>query len=260
MIIPAIDSNAVRPVGSGASKPILCTRIGVVNGKIHLTIFQQCGILSMMSNTNPVLDRSIRLEIAGTLRTASSLGCNGASVLIFVAAGYPKGYTDPDGKWVINNVAAGQNKTREFASQPMNSMSSAKNYFGGFFGVFVFNPESSGDFPEQLSPFGVPVLFSIVLENGLNDFVNESAYYNNDDNAFTRGTFTASPVIMDNGNYEIKVTITIRDGHSLPRSRTGIVAFAGGNEISTDGRIDQAKVNRIAFEALEYAYNSNAND
>jgi RHS repeat-associated protein len=169
------------------------------------------------------------------------------------AGNNPIKYIDPDGEWVVNNIAVGQNKTRDFASNPKILKSVDRHYFGGCQGGFVFDSHSvtMSNKPRKLFSSNFT---RIELENGLNDFIKKSAEYNNDNNSRSSGILTAREERMDNGIYEIKATITVRDGVSTPRSRTGTIAFAGFSEISTDGQIDQAKVYAIAYKTVEYTY------
>jgi hypothetical protein len=71
-----------------------------------------------MSNASFVLTKkffSLTLpELAGTTRATSSLGGSLASVAVFASEGYPVKYTDPDGEFLINNVARGAPSARDY--------------------------------------------------------------------------------------------------------------------------------------------------
>ena len=58
---------------------------------------------------------------------------------------------------------------------------------------------------------------------------------------------TAKAKLKENGVYEISVTVST---NLSARDTTGVVAYAGENEIMTDGKIDQAKVDKIANNSI----------
>lgn len=89
------------------------------------------------------------------------------------------------------------------------------------------------------SYFGKNIGFSQKLENAL----LQADRYKNDNNPNTKAKVTAKATLAEDGVYEIKISVTTNI--SLEKT-DGVVAYAGENEIMTDGKIDQEKINAIA--------------
>jgi hypothetical protein len=169
------------------------------------------------------------------------------------AGNNPVKYTDPDGEWVINNVAAGQNKTRDFILDISNS----KKYLNQA-ANFVFDPDSNFSLPSIVTngPF-YPI--RINLPDNLDSAIKMATRYANDESSLTNGYLTSlSAREIKKGVYEINISVTITNGVSRPDTRTGTIAFAGANEVlKNDGKtIDDDKVRRIAYEAINIVNNS----
>lgn len=151
------------------------------------------------------------------------------------AANNPVKYTDPDGNFVINNALLGD-KTKNFAiKEGKNSL-----YLNGNFQPVIFSNsfDTNPGFPMP-SYFGKNIGFSQKLENAL----LQADRYKNDNNPNTKAKVTAKATLAEDGVYEIKISVTTNI--SLEKT-DGVVAYAGENEIMTDGKIDQEKINAIA--------------
>ena len=165
------------------------------------------------------------------------------------AGNNPVKYVDPDGNYLINNVAQGARSAREFAQQQGTTFYSSDNYFGVYVGAFVFYAEhTSANLP---SPVGSVRLNRIVLPGNMNNILTYAIAVKNSETQETRSRITADAIDMGNERYEIQITVSI----SGRRNITETIAFAGAREIMTDGIKDQSKVDRIANDIINITLN-----
>ena len=142
---------------------------------------------------------------------------------------------DPDGRFIINNALL-ENKTKSFAiKEGKNS-----HYLNGNYTPTIFS------FPSDKRP-GFPI-FSFFEKNigftqSLEDALNFANILRNDNNPTTNSKIYAEAKIKENGIYEIKITISTNLSN---KTTSGIVAYAGEEEIILNGKIDQTKINEIA--------------
>ncbi|GHT78436.1 hypothetical protein FACS1894130_04990 [Spirochaetia bacterium] len=200
-------------------------------------------------------------------KTATITGGSGKfSHIFFIEFSNPIKYTDPDGRWVINNVAVGAKSARDFASQEMTWSSGLSNYFGGNSSediipfAYVFNPDFTSSVPQITSKISIVQPRIILDSKDFNNTLIRAGYIAHDNDPNTTASVTYTVDKMKNGNYEIKATVNITiNGHSqLPQK--GTVAFAGQSEITTNGEIDQNKIDSIGYDAVWYTFNSSPND
>jgi hypothetical protein len=169
------------------------------------------------------------------------------------AGNNPVKYTDPDGEYLINNTAQGARNARDYAQSTTNQ---SENYFGNFIGAFVFDPKfSTTDKPSPILPIKTYSPENIELPRNMNQSLKAAINIKNSGSSEIQSKITANAEIMDNGRFEIKVTVSI----SGEKDRTATVAFAGAKEIMSDGNIDQAKVNKIANETINIVLNQPRN-
>ena len=164
------------------------------------------------------------------------------------AGNNPVKYVDPDGKYLINNVARNTRNARNFASAtspigtPINSLSI------GF--TQVFQPGTSimitvrpKDFVNQIMPFNTGIELDPKLTVALDIALNNRDISN----------ITASAKKMENGNFEI--TVTVRIGRQPVAAST--VAFADRAEVLNEqGGIDRDKVKNIANDTINIVRNT----
>jgi hypothetical protein len=75
---------------------------------------------------------------AGTLRAVSSPGYGGASATVFVLAGYPEGYTDPDGREALASEITKEQYDEKASQEIINSYPGWKR-LGEYFRVPAFS-------------------------------------------------------------------------------------------------------------------------
>jgi hypothetical protein len=164
-------------------------------------------------------------------------------------ANNPIKYVDPDGRYLINNVAARQN-ARDFANRPSTFSDNTDRYFGGgYVGAHVFSTEFTN--ANRPSPIFQGGTTRIELPNNMNQTLRVAISIKNNRNSQIQSGIKASAVEMKNGRYEVRVTVSMTG----ERNRTETVAFAGANEIMTDGVLDQSKIDKIANDTINIALN-----
>jgi hypothetical protein len=174
------------------------------------------------------------------------------------AGNNPVKLMDPDGKFVINNVAANTKSARDFASQP-NQVDSIHFRFGS---AYVFTPGQHVDNPSITGSRIVPMPFFrsfIILPGGLNTAIDKALNLRNDGNVNTSGEITVSAEKMKDSNiYEIKVSVYIDDGKNGKQriADNMTIAFAGETEVLKDGKRDQGRINAIANETINIIRNT----
>jgi hypothetical protein len=126
-----------------------------------------------------------------------------------------------------------------------------------FIGPSLFAYTFYPDFPSTTHPTVVGTQRNTSLtriEIPMQDRINAAIRTRNSDSPLNP-RITASASEMDNGIFEIQVTVS---GDSQ-RQRTVTVAFAGEGEIMTDGIIDNSKVRAIANETINIVLNQPRN-
>ena len=155
--------------------------------------------------------------------------------LYHYAANNPVKYTDSDGNFIINNALLGD-KTKAFAFKEGKD----SFYLNGKFQPTIFSNsfDRNPGFPMP-SCFEKNIGFSQKLENAL----LQADKFKNDNNPNTKAKINAKATLTENGIYEIKITVSSNISF---KKIDGVVAYAGENEIMTDGKIDQQKIDAIA--------------
>jgi len=172
------------------------------------------------------------------------------------AGNNPVKYTDPNGNYLINNVAQEARNAREFAQRSESRFDISSNYFGGFTGAFVFVPEYTTTVrPTPVTNDNLTNLRRIELPNDMNRSLATAIASKKNETSPIKGRITADAVPMENGRYEIQVTVSI----SGFRDKTETIAFAGAEEIMTDETIDQSKVDKIANDTINITLRQNKN-
>jgi RHS repeat-associated protein len=171
------------------------------------------------------------------------------------AGNNPVKYTDPDGKYLINNAAQGTQNAEAYASS-ISSSGIPTNTFGVFAHVFrrgmnvpiVVQPKMT---QEQINIFPDKIELSGQLNSALDRAI--SAKQGNSEN--TKGEIEASVTEMENGRYKINISVSV-DGRIIG---AGTIAFAESNEVLNNrGDIDRNKVKNIADETINIVRNTTA--
>ena len=151
------------------------------------------------------------------------------------AGNSPVKYTDPDGNFIINNALLGD-KTKAFAFKEGKD----SFYLNGKFQPTIFSNsfDRNPGFPMP-SYFEKNIGFSQKLENAL----LQADKFKNDNNPNTKAKINAKATLTEYSIYEIKITVSSNISFE---KIDGVVAYAGENEIMTDGKIDQQKIDAIA--------------
>jgi hypothetical protein len=156
------------------------------------------------------------------------------------AGNNPVKMIDPDGNYLINNVAPDTTSAKAYASDPYKKITI------GFAMAFLKGiPVAISILPKQSREQRMPFNDLIQLDQGLMTALN-TALENGDNNS----KITASIRKMKNGNYEVNVTVeTNRKIQAI-----ATVAFADKSEVlKPDGEIDTNKVRDIANETINIA-------
>ncbi len=164
--------------------------------------------------------------------------------LYHYAGNNPIKYLDPDGRYLINNVAPNTANARSFAST--NNLMNLRGP------AFVFQSGTNPPLRIMVQPKLVdnqimPFNANIQLDSRLTSALNRAD--SNRDNS----TITASAREMENGNFEINVKVEI-NGRT---QAVGTVAFADKREVlNVRGEVDNNKVKQIANETINIAQNT----
>ena len=162
------------------------------------------------------------------------------------AGNNPIKYTDPDGKFLINNIAQRTKNALGFARNIDPKSSTFRSVFDQQI-AFPYTFHSS-DHPSMSHPGMVGFLPQAGIEIPMQDRISAAVHVRNSE-APLNPRIMASAKKMNNGIFEIQVTVS-GDGQ---RSRTATMAFAGAAEIMTDGIVDNSKVRAIANDAINIA-------
>jgi len=150
---------------------------------------------------------------------------------------------DPDGNYVINNVAPGSiNVRREVSSTFLLIPPVAQIYrkVNGFNILIVVAPKQ---FEGQITPNNDDIELDPGLTAALNTALKDRA----------NSKITASVNKMKNGKYEVNVTVEIKGQKPV----TATVAFAEKDEVlKSNGEINEGKVREIANETINIARNT----
>ena len=162
------------------------------------------------------------------------------------AGNNPVKYIDPDGNYLINNVARNTGSARNFASATSPTGVPINNIPIGVAQVFRSGTNqrvnvSPKTHEAQFAPF-TGIEFELGLTGALDTALSNRNF----------SSITARAEEMRNGNFEIKVTV--RTGG---RTVTATVAFANRGEVlNGQGRIDRDKVINIANDTINIARNT----
>jgi hypothetical protein len=166
---------------------------------------------------------------------------------LFVVYPNPKGYTDPDGKYLINNVAGGTRNAEAYASaKSPNGMPT--NNFSSF--VYVFRRGMS--VPSTVQPKMVQNQINIypdkiILPQQLNTALDRAVSAKQNNSQTNTSKIEASATEMENGRYKINISVSINNRVVA----SGTIAFAERNEVLNNrGELDQNKVKNIANETI----------
>jgi RHS repeat-associated protein len=161
------------------------------------------------------------------------------------AGNNPVKYTDPDGKYLINNVSSNVTNAREYVLRQ-------GNYFGKVeAGAKYFNDRSNRPtsvfLPERHDPIRLP--------GGLNVSLKQAMEYKNDKNENTNYDIKVDTVPLENGAFQIDITVTLStmdtEGNKIEDIKTGTIGFVDIDEIRPlGGRTSQERANRIANEII----------
>ena len=174
---------------------------------------------------------------------------NYANLHVYHYAGNnPVKYVDPDGNYLINNVARNTSSARNFASATSPVGIPINQIPRGFAHVFKSGTNmmvtvSPKGFENQYMPFNNGIEFDSILTGALDTALSNRNVSN----------ITANAVDMKNGNFEIKVTVKI-NGQVRAAST---VAFASSDEVlNKQGGIDRDKVKKIANDTINIVRNT----
>ena len=104
--------------------------------------------------------------------------------------------------------------------------------------IFLNSYDSNPGFPMQ-SFFGKNIGFSQKVEDAL----IKADKFKNDNNPNTGANIKAKEKLLENGVYEIRIIVST---NSSSEEISEVVAYAGEDEIMTNGKVDQKKVDAIA--------------
>jgi hypothetical protein len=180
-----------------------------------------------------------------TFKTTSTIG--GEGVCFFVVCHNQKGYIDPDGEDLINNVAQGTQRAEAYVSaRSPNGMPT--NNFSSFAYVFRRGMNIPTVTQPKISEYQINTYSDrIILPRQLNAALDRAISAKNDDNPNTTGRIEAFATKMKNGRYKINITVSI-NGRTVD---AGTIAFAEQNEVlDRNDNSDRNKVRHIANETI----------
>jgi RHS repeat-associated protein len=177
--------------------------------------------------------------------------------LYHYAGNNPVKYTDPDGKFLINNV---DKNFKGIDGKMYTTRDYATMYPMGLWNV-SFSSTVLGTDGEGLI---MPILTSgyagdIVFENGLNNKLHIVENVRKTESKLTNTSVTAKATKMKNGFYQIDLTASISmtdpfTGETTSESTSGTIAFASNAELlETPFGYQQSRVNAIANQVLTEA-------
>ena len=162
--------------------------------------------------------------------------------LFAYAANNPVKYTDPDGKFLINDITS--ISVKEFLEK--------KSVFKINFGIGLNFLRNDGG--TILSPPNNVV----TLPNGLNKAIQDAHKNKNDGLNYTDATFSVSANKMEDGNYEVSLNVTNFKINSSGKieltTKEGIIAYARSQEVENifSHKKDPKKIIKIANEVINY--------
>ena len=135
-------------------------------------------------------------------------------------------YLDPDGRFIINNIFENEKTVKEYAINNRIRVIGIQ---------YLVNNQ-----PVLLRPsnFSIPKQ----LENGFN--IVKLLSFDNKKKADYKIFISATK--MDNGNYEISMTIEVKNkATATVKEYTGIVAYSGCEEVESINKIDARKLEQM---------------
>jgi hypothetical protein len=170
-------------------------------------------------------------------------------------------YVDPDGKYLINNIAQGAKSALDYAKDPRNRIYPIPTYFEQKYTDTSY-PTVISVRQNNFSP-----LNSVNIKLGsttLNSSIDTAIRARDDNNSNTQGEIYARVEKIHNDLYaisvDVKTTTIDQFGESIIQPDTGVVAYARFAELKDhDGNIDYNKVQSIANETINIARNTTAN-
>ena len=174
------------------------------------------------------------------------------------AGNNPVKYTDPDGNYLINNIAGNvvvegvEYSIRDYAT---NIPASWLIPFTNIAMLLMVDHENLIT-PRFISQGDIG---NIIFENNLNNKLSTVESINKTESKMTTATVTANAKRMNNGLYQIDLTVTIYStnpltGEIITDTTTGTIAFANSFELLvTPLGVNQSQVNNIANKVLEIA-------